>query len=642
MKITIFTIANIRPDFIEIQYDSIKKFLKDKDFEYIIFNNAYNNPKRYEVIEDICKKLKIRSIKVNHKRDYNNDASQIVAAALNDMWQNHLIKMRDILFYIDSDMFLVKDISIEKLMNGFNFGFVPNYRGKDFEVMYAWTGLMFFNMNTLPSVEELVWDTGVVLGHRVDVGGLNHHYLLKYKNNIRILNLEMWNLNDIEKSEDGLKKITGSLNGNVKIDIILDKDDKLVKLHTPDFHLSDKRFFPYQKDDANYYGTITSNYLKFEKYLKSKKLNFPKPPYIDLFKTDTGTFDSCFIFHYKSGSNWLGFATDNYNQKKTIEFCKLMTSLGVKSNFKLLKEHKTFFVEEDKQSMFKPNIIKRLIKKILNKIKSFRENNQVKPKIYDIFTFFNELDLLEIRLNVLDPYVDYFVIVESNQTFSGQDKSLYFKENKDRFAKWNHKIIHQVVDDYPKDKDIVSLANSSPNVPKDGPAHWHREFYQKESIKKALVGLNDDDICFVGDVDEIWNYNKKYNLGKKDVFKLKLKVYSYFLNNRSDEDFAGTIVTKYKNIKNNCLNHLRSRNLRYLHDGGWHFTNMGGLEQIRRKLDASYTKESYNTPDVQQQLEGRIRENKDYMGRVFKFLIDESDLPEYILKNRNRYEQYFK
>ena len=51
-------------------------------------------------------------------------------------------------------------------------------------------------------------------------------------------------------------------------------------------------------------------------------------------------------------------------------------------------------------------------------------------KVYDTFLFFNELDLLEIRLNILDDYVDYFVLCEANQTFSGKDKKLYYKENK--------------------------------------------------------------------------------------------------------------------------------------------------------------------------------------------------------------------
>ena len=70
-------------------------------------------------------------------------------------------------------------------------------------------------------------------------------------------------------------------------------------------------------------------------------------------------------------------------------------------------------------------------------------------KIYDAFIFSNELDLLDLRLNTLNDYVDKFVIIESNITFSGKPKSLYFLENKDYFNKFKNKIIHVIVDDLP-------------------------------------------------------------------------------------------------------------------------------------------------------------------------------------------------
>ena len=63
-------------------------------------------------------------------------------------------------------------------------------------------------------------------------------------------------------------------------------------------------------------------------------------------------------------------------------------------------------------------------------------------KIYDSFLFFNELDLLDIRLTILDPYVDYFVISECDYTFSGNKKPFYFDDNKNLFSKFLHKIIH--------------------------------------------------------------------------------------------------------------------------------------------------------------------------------------------------------
>ena len=72
-------------------------------------------------------------------------------------------------------------------------------------------------------------------------------------------------------------------------------------------------------------------------------------------------------------------------------------------------------------------------------------------KIYDCFNFFNELDILEIRLNVLYEHVDYFVIVESSITHSGEEKPFYFEENKERYSKFLDKIIHYKVYDTPND-----------------------------------------------------------------------------------------------------------------------------------------------------------------------------------------------
>ena len=64
---------------------------------------------------------------------------------------------------------------------------------------------------------------------------------------------------------------------------------------------------------------------------------------------------------------------------------------------------------------------------------------------FDCFSFFNELDILEMRLNILDPHVDFFVLIESEETFSGKPKPLYFELNQERFAKWKDRIIHFIV-----------------------------------------------------------------------------------------------------------------------------------------------------------------------------------------------------
>lgn len=244
--------------------------------------------------------------------------------------------------------------------------------------------------------------------------------------------------------------------------------------------------------------------------------------------------------------------------------------------------------------------------------------------IYDTFCFFNEFDILEIRLNILDPYVDFFVLCESTQTFSGKPKPLYYQENKELFAKWNHKIIHHVVGDF------------------ETSSAFERAAYQKDSIREKLQNCNPEDIIYYGDVDEIW---KPKEIGDK-IYKLRQLNYCYYVNNRSSEEWRGTSVCKYKNLIN--LNNLRANHQNIIEDGGWHFTNMGGVEKVLQKLDA-YDHQEKNTERNRKNLQKRFKENKDYVGRIFdwkwkrfKFWMDESDLPKYLIENKDKYKNLFK
>ena len=107
--------------------------------------------------------------------------------------------------------------------------------------------------------------------------------------------------------------------------------------------------------------------------------------------------------------------------------------------------------------------------------------------VYDCFQFFNELDILKIRLNVLSPVVDKFVISEATETFSGLPKPLYYEENKEMFREFEDKIIHEVVTDIPA-----------------GGTHERDEFL-KNAVARGLKDCTDDDVIIFSDMDEIPN-----------------------------------------------------------------------------------------------------------------------------------------
>jgi len=247
--------------------------------------------------------------------------------------------------------------------------------------------------------------------------------------------------------------------------------------------------------------------------------------------------------------------------------------------------------------------------------------------VIDVCTYNGEKELWDIHYNVLKDYVDEFIVLEFDKTFSGEKRSVCFEPPKN-----NEKEIRHYVHDERLYEKYRELAESSPNTA--GASHWKREFMQKESIKDTLGHLKDDDIVFIGDVDEVWSPPTLNWLGP---IKLKLKVYTYYLNNRSSEEFWGTLKAPYGVIKNQVLNHLRTNAPRSDKYGGWHFTSMGGAENLMKKLTDSYTQESYATPTVLENVSYNVEHNKDFLGRNFTYHVDESGWPEYLKRESLKY-----
>lgn len=257
-----------------------------------------------------------------------------------------------------------------------------------------------------------------------------------------------------------------------------------------------------------------------------------------------------------------------------------------------------------------------------------------------VFTYNGEFQILKLHLSILAPYVDRFIIVEANKTFTGHEKQLYYFRDQRYFKEWWKKIDYYVVNEW-DDVALWTQAIQSPNT--KGADHWKREFYIKESIHKALKAFNvqDDDTLFIGDVDEVIDPQANYE--SDTPVKAKLRVYAYYLNNLSTEEFYGTLICQYKDIKDRCLNHVRNdislNSKEYL---GWHFTNQGGLDEIRRKLNDTYAEETGNTLVLHEALPQRMKESIDYIGRPFVFTVDEQEWPPYLKTHKTNFERLCK
>ncbi len=261
--------------------------------------------------------------------------------------------------------------------------------------------------------------------------------------------------------------------------------------------------------------------------------------------------------------------------------------------------------------------------------------------IYDTFIFFNELDLLEIRLNELDKVVDKFVLVESLMTFSGEEKPLYFQLNKNRFKKFLHKINHVVVKDI---NDNNLLQNRLIAHRAESTKLLMRENIQRNAIMKGLIDAKKRDIILISDLDEIPPTQIIVKLSKTikggEVCGFKQKVYYYYLNLLSNETIIGTKATHFENI-DFPQNIRQSQKFTLIEQGGWHFSFLGGVEKIREKIRA-YLHQEYNNQETMLQIPFFVENRLDIFERPYEYAevpIDNT-FPKYIQENKDKYLKY--
>ncbi len=264
-------------------------------------------------------------------------------------------------------------------------------------------------------------------------------------------------------------------------------------------------------------------------------------------------------------------------------------------------------------------------------------------KIYDSFTFFNELEILKIRCEELHDLVDHFVLVEATQTFSGQPKPLYYEENAHLFEKYKDKIIHIVVDDFPATTGDPAIDN------------WAREEHQRNCILRGLEGCHpDDDIIFISDADEIPSrqaikdvayYFSTHNfdlVGDVDqmICELHMRLFLFHLNRENFEGWKGAPKAAPYWVVHKCfphplrIRHWFNKDLPKIYNGGFHFNSMGGMERVLLKWK-SHSPE-YDFRDLLKKCE----EDKEFLNQIYTNDFSQytpvpidSTFPKYILEN---------
>lgn len=277
----------------------------------------------------------------------------------------------------------------------------------------------------------------------------------------------------------------------------------------------------------------------------------------------------------------------------------------------------------------------------------------MKPKIYDCFCYFNEDMILELRLETLWNYVDYFLISEAVYTQSGKPKQLNFDISK--FAKYKEKIRYYVVDHFPP-----------------GPMDfWKNENYQRNFLINGLYDASSDDWILVSDLDEIPNpelistYNpKRYKRGD-----FQQRAYAYKLNNLSVNQrgepalWLGSKITTFRYLNEyfgnvTSVRSYKSSGLfravkRYLFkrfqtqkisDGGWHFSWVFSLRNIVLKMESiaeqEYVKEEFKNPAF---IEAKINSGGDILNRDCRYEAQEVDcrqFPAYLVEHKEKYSEW--
>lgn len=273
--------------------------------------------------------------------------------------------------------------------------------------------------------------------------------------------------------------------------------------------------------------------------------------------------------------------------------------------------------------------------------------------VYDCIPFFNEIDILKLRLHILNPIVDKFIIEEATVTFSGEKKELCFEKNKELFREFLPKIEYIVVDNSP--------VNTTTHL---------RDKFQKNALIKGLAEASQEDVILLSDVDEIPNPKTLEKViaefDKDKIYHFAQRMFYCYLNMEETSGkllsitgefpdvtkklWLGTKVFSKKSIPAEGIIELREASTTApeavrVADGGWHFGYMGsaGEKDVAKRIGTKVVAaahQEYNDDVLLAEAADRLLLGMDMFGRDAKFErveLDES-YPEYLLAHRAEYE----
>ena len=262
--------------------------------------------------------------------------------------------------------------------------------------------------------------------------------------------------------------------------------------------------------------------------------------------------------------------------------------------------------------------------------------------VYDCFQYFNEDHIVDLRLNILDKYVDYFVISESTKTHQGKNKKINFDIN--NFTKFKDKIIF-IVADYKKE------INFNKHTGGESPVEQH----QRNVLIDGLKNASSEDLIILSDSDEIPDLTKLSEINHKKkyiAFCQKMFMYKLNLQNLNESNWIGSKITKLKNIKSmQELRNLKFKDYPFwrldklnqqIINGGWHFSFLQTPDQILKKIK-SFSHGEYDKNNLSsKEIEIKILRNEDIFERGTKLerINIDNSYPEYIIDNKSKFSDW--